>query len=599
MVDSQIKEIKDKLDILEVAKSYITNFKKTGSNYFALCPFHHEKTPSFSVNPELGIFKCFGCGESGDVLTFIQKIEKVDFPQALEIAAKRAGVQLKRNYSPKDKKIRKEKEEILKLNSLVTEYYNYILLKHKSGEKGRDYLKKRKIKNAQIDDFKIGYAPSAYDNLLSFLKSKGYKTKQLIQWGVIVTTSGRIYDKFRSRLIFPLIDQHGDIIGFSGRTVLKNTKAPKYLHSPKTLVFNKSKYLFGLFQAKNSIRDKDFVIFTEGQLDVISAQKTKMNNVIASLGTSLTEDQLILSKRYSNNICFCFDNDLAGENALIRATHLAHKNDINVKAILISDAQDADELINKSKNKWIKAIKESEPIVDHMIRRLYKRLDITNLKQKEEFTKIILPLIATIPNNLEINHYIHRISLILNVDEDIIKEELENISADQTNLQNVNTDKISNILKSPINKKENYLLALILQHINYLKISLSVVKTRYILSPNSKRILNKIKKYDKRPFKLKKFLKTLSKDESAFIKNLLLVKLDGYFENEMDFKNEVSEVYRFIKRNYYQNKIKRIKNEIEVAENKNDKSKVESLLSKLVKYTDKVQEESQKKSIYF
>jgi len=590
LTDSQIQEIKDKLDILEVAKSYITNFKKSGSNYFALCPFHHENTPSFSVNPELGIFKCFGCGESGDVLTFIQKIEGLDFVQALELAAKKAGVHLNRTFSKHDSKIQIEKREILKINSLVAEFYNYILTKHKSGEKGRDYAESRKINSKLIDNFLIGYAPKSYSNIIKFLKKKGYKIKDLIRWGLVVSASGRIYDKFRSRLIFPLINQHGDIIGFSGRTIFKETKAPKYLHSPQTLVFDKSNFLFGLYQAKNSIRDKDFSIFTEGQLDVISSHKTAMNNVVASLGTSLTDNQLKLASRYSNNICFCFDNDLAGENALIRSSRLAHKLDINVKAVYIKDAKDADELINKNKAEWTKTVKNAEPIVDHMIKRLYKRLDLSNLNQKEEFSKIIIPLIATIPNKIEKAHYLHRISLILNIDEDILKEELVSIPEEYDTVPKINTDKIINILKSPENIKEDYLLALVLQHTNYINSSVKNIKAKYLLSPNAKNILRKLEHTIKKSknFSIKKFLKSLEKHEVDYVENLLLMNLESYFKNEIDFTSEIKDIYKYIKKNFLQNKIKLIKNKIESSEASGDKDKIQSLLKELINYTDQV-----------
>lgn len=590
MVDSQIQEIKDKLDILEIAKSYITNFKKSGANYFALCPFHHEKTPSFSVNPELGIFKCFGCGESGDVLTFIQKMEGVDFPQALEIAARKAGVQLKRSFSKQDSKIQFEKRKILKINSLVADFYNYILNKHKLGEKGREYAKSRGINKTLIEEFNIGYAPKSYNNLLTFLKKKGYQLNNLIKWGLIVSASGKTYDKFRSRLIFPLIDHHGDIIGFSGRTVYKNTRAPKYLHSPQTLIFDKSKFLFGLYQGKNSIRDKDFSIFTEGQLDVISSHKTSMNNVVASLGTSLTEEQLKLASRYSDHIYFCFDNDLAGENALLRSTSMAHKLDLNVKAIFIKDSKDADELINKDKSDWVRAVKDSEPIVDHMIHRLYKRLDLSELNQKEEFSKIILPLIATIPNKIEKAHYLHRVSLILNVDEDIIKEELELIPEENVDLLRINTNKIIDIIKSSENIKENYLLALVLQHINFIETSLKNIKSKYLLSPNAISVLKKLKSYTKthKRFSIKRFLQSLKKHEVDFVQNLLLMNLDSYFENEDDFEKEIKEIFKYIRKNFLQNKIKSIKNKIELSEQSGNKKRIKSLLEELINYTDQV-----------
>lgn len=590
MGHSQIDEIKEKLDILEVAKSYISNFQKRGANYFALCPFHHEKTPSFSVNPSMGIFKCFGCGESGDVLTLIEKMEGVDFPKTLEIAAKKAGVKLERNFSKQDEVIYKEKQDILKLNALVAEYYNYILLKHENGKKGREYAKKRKITSILIEKFKIGYAPRAYTNLIKFLKSKGYNVKDLIKWGLVVSANGRTYDKFRNRLIFPLIDHHGDIVGFSGRTILKDTRAPKYLHSPQTLTFNKSKFLFGLDQAKPEIRKKDFVVFCEGQLDVISSNKTKVKNTVASLGTSLNQAQLTLAKRYTENIYFSFDNDLAGETALIRSANLAHNEGLNVQAITIPSGQDADELINIKKNEWEKAVKKAEPIVAHMIRRLYKRLDLSELKEKEEFSKIILPLIASVPRKIEQAHYLHRVALILNIDESILAEELDAIKASPEIFPQVDTKKIKQVMESPVNIKEEYLLALIFQHVQFLDTSMKLCKIKYLISPLARQVISKLKKYykEKKRFSIKNFVASLEEHEVSFIQNLLLKNLHEYFKLESEFKNEIESIIKILNKGNLLIQINQIKILIEQAEATENKSKVKTLINKLVVITDEL-----------
>jgi len=587
---SQVEEIKERLNILDVARSYISNFKKSGANYFALCPFHHEKTPSFSVNPDMGIFKCFGCGESGDVITFIEKMEGVDFLQALEIAAKRAGVKLIREFSKKDEELYKERQEILKLNSLVAEYYNYILEKHKQGEKGREYVKKRKITKELIKKFKIGYAPRAYTNLINFLKNKGYKVSALIKWGVAVSSKRTVYDKFRSRLIFPLINHHGDIVGFSGRTILKTTKAPKYLHSPQTLTFDKSKFLFGLEQGKKEIRRKDFVVFCEGQLDVISSHKTKVKNVVASLGTSLMNEQLTLTKRYTDNAYFCFDNDLAGENALLRASKLAHEVGLNVRAVTIQKGQDADELINTKKEEWEKAIKGSELIIDHMMGRLNRRLDLVEVRDKEEFASIILPLVASLPKRIEQMHYLHKVSVVLNVDENVLEEELSTIKKGVGVVQQIDTERIKKILESPVNIKEEYLLAQILQHQDFLDVSIKLCQVSYFLSPATKSIFRKLKKYymEKKRFSLKNFVSGLEKHEISFVQHLLLKNLEKYFELEKEFESEIEGIIKVLKKNYLKTRIKHLKAQIEQAEIVEDKSKVKTLLNKLVEITDEL-----------
>lgn len=590
MSRSQVEEIKEKLDLLEVARSYISNFRKSGANYFSLCPFHHEKTPSFSINSDMGIFKCFGCGESGDVLTFIQKMEGVDFPKALEIAAKRAGVKLERKFSKRDEALHKEKQEILKLNALVCEYYNYILEKHKRGKKGREYAKKRKVTNQLIKKFKIGYAPRAYTNLIKFLESKGYKIRDLIKWGLAVSSSGRTYDKFRSRLIFPLINQHEDVVGFSGRSILKNSKAPKYLHSPQTLAFDKSRFLFGLDQAKKETRKKDYMVFCEGQLDVISSHKTKVKNIVASLGTALTSEQFKLASRYTKNIYFCFDNDLAGESALIRSASLAHQEELSVKAITIPKGQDADELINTKASEWEKVVKSAEPIIDHMIRRLNKRLDLSKVSDKEEFALNVLPLVKSLPKRIEQAHYLHKVAVVLNVDEEVLEEELKSIKEGTKLTPRIDTDKIKKIIESPVNVKEEYLLALILQHQQFLELSVKLVKTRYFSSPATRSVLSKLNAYSKKvkKFSLKNFVSGLESHEVSFVQHLLLKNLEKYFEIESEFQEEMEGIMKFLGKNYLKRKMKLLKAKIEQAEIAENKKEVDKLLKRLLQLTDEL-----------
>ncbi len=589
MSDPQIESIKEKLDILEVVQSYIGPLKKSGANHFGLCPFHNEKTPSFSVNSDLGIFKCFGCGEAGDVISFIQKMEGIDFPKALEISAKKAGVELKKSFSPQDKKKFEERDEILKLNQVVANYYHYILTDHKQGKKGREYAKSRKITKKLIEKFKIGYAPYSFNNLLDFLSKKGYEKKKLVKWGVAATSKGRVYDKFRSRLIFPLINHRGDIVGFSGRIVEKDTKAPKYLHSPQTTAFNKSKFLFGLNHAKASIRKDKFILFTEGQLDVISSHKTFVQNIVASLGTSLSEEQLKLAKRYTDNIYFCFDNDLAGESALLRSVSLAYKLDFHVEVVPIPQGQDADEFINTDKKAWEKLVKKSQGVVDHMIRRLTKRLDLSKVKGKEEFASIILPLIKKIPHKIEQDHYLQKISMILNIEDQILRKELSKIPDNKELFEKASTKQVKSIVKSSDTSKEEYLLALILQHPKFLDISIKICKPKFFQTPLPKKILEKLKKDEKsKGFSLKKFISKLNDMEVHFVEDLLLKNLKSEFETEDEYEHEIKKVFSQLKQNYYQNSIKRIKSAIAQAENNDDKEKVENLLQELVKISDKM-----------
>ncbi|MBU0975167.1 MAG: DNA primase [Patescibacteria group bacterium] len=589
---TQIEEIKEKLNILEIAQTYLSNFRRSGANYFTLCPFHNEKTSSFAVNPDLGIYKCFGCGESGDVISFIEKMEGVDFPKALEMAANKAGVELKTTFSKEDELAQKEKKKVLSLNNLVAQYYHFILTKHKNGKKGRIYAKKRKVTAVLITKFNIGYAPSSYTSLIKFLRAKGYKDNELVRWGFAASGNGRIYDKFRSRLIFPLIDHLGDIVGFSGRSILENSRAPKYLHSPQTIAFDKSRLLFGLSEAKNSIRKSDAAILCEGQLDVISSHKTSITNVVASLGTALSNKQLELIKRYTSNIKFCLDSDYAGEVALIRGANLAHSIGLNVETVTLPQGKDADELINSDPGLWVNSIKKSESIIDHLILRLEKRLDLGNLDAKENFYKIILPIISGLPRKMDKSHYIHKISFILNIDENILLEELDNLTT-RENLSEINSAKVRKVLESPAVKKEEYLLTLVLQHTQFLDCSFKTCTPRHVLSPAARSVLEKLKKYKnkKKRFVLKNFIAGLENVEVVLVRKLLITKLDTYFKLENEFEIELTKLCRHLKHNYLRTKIRLLKPQIQSAEEKGDKKLSRSLLEKLATLASEISKE--------
>ena len=578
MIDNQVQEIKDKLSILDVVSSYVKGIRKSGNNYFALCPFHNEKTPSFSINPDLGIYKCFGCQESGDIFTFIEKIENVEFKEALEIAAKKAGVTLRKKYNPAASKLDKEKNDIYKLNFLVAQFYNYILTKHKAGKRGQSYAEKREIPQKLIDEFNIGYAPKSYASLLNFLNKKGYNKNQLIKWGVVVSKNAYTYDKFRQRLIFPLFDRQGNIVGFSGRTILSDTKAPKYLHSPTTLVFDKSSYLFGIFQAKKAIRENDQIIFCEGQLDVISSHKTKVKNVVASLGTSITEGQFELAKKFTNNVCLCFDNDLAGEKAIIKASSMAHKAGMNVKAIYIPKGKDADEFIRNDKLGWEKAVLASTPIIEHMIKRLQDRIDLSNLQGKKEFFQIILSMLSAIPEKIEKAFYIKKVSVLLDISEEVINEELATQSPENLRLDKTYVDQI---FKNFYQKKEEYLLALMFQHPDFIEDSIKKITSKIFLSQKNINLIEEVNSYHKnrKKFDLKKFLD--KSEDKEYIKNLLLIKLRAYFDVKELFLIEIQNLIVMLKANKLKNRIKQLNQRLKIAASENDKKTVRLLLEKI------------------
>lgn len=461
---SQIEEIKERLDIVSVVQEYVPSLKKSGRNYFGLCPFHQEKSPSFSVNSELGMFKCFGCGEGGDAIKFLEKIEGLDFPHALENAAKRVGITLVKNTNPKLAKERAKKQKILEANALTAQYFNYLLTKHKNGEIAREYAKKRKLTAHSIETYKLGFAPVGFENLKNFLSKRGFELRDLVDWGLLVEKNNRIYDKFRNRLMFPIMDHQGEIVGFSGRAIDKDEKGPKYLNSPETPVYNKSKLLYGLYQAKETVRKEDFAIIVEGNIDIISSYQAGVKNIVAPLGTALTEDQLKLLKRYCTKIYLSFDTDSAGQRALLRSLELAEKVGLQTLAIDIGEYQDVDEMIT-SGGDWQKIVSKAKPVIDFLIKTLSKNYNLEDSRQKSEFVKQILTYVTKIENDIEISDYIEKLSKKSNVDRDTLLEQLKKLPAGQDfNIQENKPTLIKRVFKLD---EETYLLALLVQHVQW------------------------------------------------------------------------------------------------------------------------------------
>lgn len=455
----QIETIKERLDIVSVVQEYVPTLKKSGRNYFGICPFHQEKTPSFSVNSDLGLFKCFGCGEGGDVIKFIEKIEGLDFPHALENAAKRTGIELKRDANPQLKKLRQEKEKILEANRLTAQYFHYLLTEHKTGKIARDYTEKRMLTTVAISTYQLGFAPDGFENLKSFLVKRGYKLENLVDWGLLVSKNGRVYDKFRNRLMFPIMDHQGDVVGFSGRSISNEDRGPKYLNSPETLVYNKSKTLYGLAQAKEFIRKQDFAVLVEGNIDIISSFQSGVKNIVAPLGTALTLDQLTLLKRYCSRIYLSFDTDNAGQRALLKSLELAEKVGLQTLAVDIGQYKDVDELIT-SGGDWGKTVSKAKPVIDYLLEVLASNYDLNDSKQKAVYTKQILAYISKVESDLEKADYLEKLSKKSRIDRDVLVEQLKHNPTPQSSepLENGSFKSVFQL------DEETYLLALLIQH---------------------------------------------------------------------------------------------------------------------------------------
>jgi len=419
---SPIEEIKARLDIAEVIQEYVPLKPAGPERLKARCPFHNEKTPSFMVSRDRQIFHCFGCGEGGDIFTFVQKLEGLEFPEALRLLAKKANVQLP-SYDPK---LTSERTALLEALSLAASFYHEYLRKATAAAGAREYVtQKRGLKESTLEQFAIGHAPDAWDACTQALKKRGVTEARLVEAGLAIRRDkGQgVYDRFRNRIIFPIRDAHGSVVGFGGRAMDPDEPA-KYINTPQTLVYNKSAVLYGLDLAKADIRKQKLAVVVEGYMDCVASHQAGVTNVVASSGTALTDGQVLLLKRYTPTIALAFDMDPAGETAAKRGIAVAWREGLDVKVISLPFGKDPDECIKQEPAGWTTAIAKAQPILDFYFSRTLDSRDATNVQHKKEAAKILLPILATVADPIEQTHYIQKLAQWLNVDEHILRRKL-------------------------------------------------------------------------------------------------------------------------------------------------------------------------------
>jgi len=419
-----LEEIRNRCDIVDIISDYV-HLKPAGKGFKGLCPFHGEKTPSFMVSPEKQLFHCFGCGEGGNVFNFLMKYEKISFFEAVKMLAKKSGVSLPVNEE-KENILNKQKERLYKLNNLTANYYRECLFKSNQGKKIINYLKKRGINDTSVEKYRLGYAPYGWDALTNFLKKKGYSYEELIKARIINKSKieGKYIDYFRDRIIFPIFNLSGRVIGFGGRVL--DDSLPKYINSPETLVYNKGSNLYSLNFAREDIRKKDFLIIVEGYTDVLITQQNGFNNVAASLGTALTTRQIDLIKRFTDTVLIAYDADSAGNMATLRSLDLLVKAGLDVKVIDLPQGYDpADFLIKKGRTPFQNLIDGSLSLIDYKLKLLYSKYSIKTIEGKVKVVKGILPTLSVIGNEVELRAQTKKISEELKLSEEAILIELK------------------------------------------------------------------------------------------------------------------------------------------------------------------------------
>jgi DNA primase len=424
--EDKISEIKDGCSIVEVISDYIS-LKKSGVNYKGLCPFHAEKTPSFIVNEEKKIFHCFGCGASGNVFNFLMKFEHLSFPDAVKEAARRAGISLPLRMDEfKSEEKAESNAELLKINQSASDYFREILHTSKEGEGGRKYLVKRGIDKGIAEEFKLGFAPNRWDGLLTFLSDKGILREDLQRLGLVIPREDKkgFYDRFRNRLIFPIADFKGRVVGFGGRAI--EAEEPKYMNSPDSSVYTKGYHVYGLHASLPSIRKTDQAIIVEGYFDFLSMYQHGIKNVVATLGTALTLHQIKLLKRYTKNLIIIFDSDEAGAKAAMRSLPLFLDEGISPQMVLLPAGFDPDTFAQKDNGEVMRGkLREPLSLLDVFFGQVFTANDAYSIKGKLKIIEAVVPMVSRIRDRTERELYIQRVSQRLGVKEEIIFQKMK------------------------------------------------------------------------------------------------------------------------------------------------------------------------------
>jgi DNA primase len=435
-----LEQVRSASDIVDVIGSYIP-LKRAGANFVALCPFHKEKSPSFNVNPQRQIFHCFGCHKGGDVFTFVKEYENIDFPDAVRRLADRAKIPLEMDSSPGQQQSRHIKDSLLQIHEQITQRWQNALANEASGQPARDYLAKRGVLAEAITLFRLGFAPDLWDDTVNWAKSKGHELAVVEQGGLILRKAGAesYYDRFRGRLIFPICDDQGRVIGFSGRVLDSEAKTAKYVNSPETPIFTKGKVFFGLDKSKRALLDEQSAIVCEGQLDLIACYMAGVQNIVAPQGTALTADHARILKRYVDEVVLCFDSDNAGQNAAVRSLDSLLASGLAIRVAVVPAPHDPDSFIKESGGAAFKELVEkAEGFFDYYLNRLCTTNDLATDKGRLEVLQQMAGAVHKTGNAMLVDKYAQKTALRLGVSPDAVKEEfrklsrLKNTGANQT-----------------------------------------------------------------------------------------------------------------------------------------------------------------------
>jgi len=608
MSSPEIDEIKNRLNIAEVIGEYI-RLTKAGSAWKALCPFHNEKSPSFMVSEERGSWHCFGCGKGGDVFSFVMELEGIGFREALEQLAGKAGVELKK-YAKGDWAIpetRDDKAKLFAILELATKWYEKNLWEGRGKEKILPYLRERGLNDVSIKKFRLGYAPDGWRNMLEFLLKKGYTVDEINKTGLLVDKSAnseqrtvnnindRYYDRFRDRIMFPIQDILGRVVGYSARVAPGgDEKNAKYINTPQTAFYDKSKVLYGLNLAKMEIKKRNETVLVEGNTDVIAAHQAGFGNTVAVCGTALTDEQVKILKRYGENIKMGFDMDAAGQAAARRSIKTCLENDLNVKIILLSSGKDAAESLKENPEVWKQAVESASGVMEYYFKEIFSRYDPKKPAEKKKIAQELLNVIKDISNPVEQSHWLKLLASRIGTEEKVLNDILKKSKTSETNQM------ISKKTEPALNREKSLeakILGIILAFPRECRKEISRINAGDFQNEKERAIIEAIKK-DGENFSLERVKALFSDYEMEKLLEEIVFETEVRFGGELgdgrDQLDPLGELHGYVERlkgDRRKEKIFRVMQDIRSAEASGDKAGAKVLMGEFQKLMQEKEED--------
>ena len=609
MAQDAVAEIRDRIDIVDLVQSYVPDLKRAGRSYKGICPFHQEKTPSFVVFPDSQNFHCFGCGKGGDLFTFYMLVEGVEFRDALKDLANRAGVELQQGVgvTPKHDEHR---TKLIEINDLAATFFHHVLTKAPQGAAGRHMLKDRGVSDEMVEKFRLGFAPDSWDSLLNFLASRSVDASMAEDAGLVQQRkSGEgHYDRFRNRFMFPIRNRDSETVGFGGRAT--GDGIPKYLNSPQTSIFDKSSIVYGLDLAREAVRKSEEVVIVEGYMDAIAAHQFGYENVVAAMGTALTEQQVALVRRGAKRIVMALDADAAGQMATLRGletmtesidsdddaapsafgiVRMERKHKTEIAIAQMPPGKDPDEVIRENPTEWEALVKHARPFLDFTIDVLTADVDSSDARGKSEAVHRIAPLFRQITDRVVQSHYIGELSRKLRLDERMVLSEIRrtNIAGRERALRDAAASKQNVDGRSRERTNENYLTALLLRHHLITREVLDLVPLDDIHDARNRAIIETLRAEDLSGMTAEQIVVALD-DDIADHADYLLASLEGRPEQfPGQIRSETSQILAHLGKERFSFLLRQLQDNLREAEKSGDVETVRLLKTQLAQLAER------------